>query len=215
MWSPRGIEPREGAELSKRDSVCQRSSQGAKAPQRSARAQRGRDSLPRHLELTRTSAKRSFSFTERPAEIASRNFGPEWDELSALRPLGKARPGIRRQNGTRFPFTALGGSCVPDPALRTGCIFRVRPRTENASQSFAEKRDTLSGACLRCPCASRCAISSPPAPDIPPTFAPLYRPFDRLSARAGILKTILFLCNTMQVRPARSEGGRDGEDTRR
>ena len=159
MWSPRGIEPREGAELSKRDSVCQRSSQGAKAPQRSARAQRGRDSLPRHLELTRTSAKGSFSFTERPAEIASRNFGPEWDELSALRPLGKARPGIRRQNGTRFPFTALGGSCVPDPALRTGCIFRVRPRTENASHSRAEKRDTLSGACLRCPCASRRAIS--------------------------------------------------------
>ena len=53
------------------------------------------------------------------------------------------------------------------------------------------------------------------APDIPPAFAPLYRPFGRLSARAGILKTILFLCNTMQVWPARSEGGSDGEDTRR
>jgi len=30
MWPPHGIEPREGAELSKRVSVCQRSSQGAK-----------------------------------------------------------------------------------------------------------------------------------------------------------------------------------------
>ena len=56
---------------------------------------------------------------------------------------------------------------------------------------------------------------SVPAPDIPPAFAPLYRPFGRLSAHAGILKTILFLCNTMQVWPARSEGGSDGEDTRR
>ena len=142
MWSPRGIEPREGAELSKRDSVCQRSSQGAKAPQRSARAQRGRDSLPRHLELTRTSAKRSFSFTERPAEIASRNFGPEWDELSALRPLGKARPGITRDCGMHFPVGPANGK----------------------SQSFAEKRDTLSGACLRRPCASRRAISCPACP---------------------------------------------------
>ena len=149
MWSPRGIEPCEGAELSKRDSVCQRSSQGAKAPQRSARAQRGRDSLPRHLELTRTSAKGSFSFMYSSAETASRNLASERDAFSALRPLGKARPGIRRQNGARFPFTVLGGSYVPDPALRT----------ENASQSFAEKRDTLSGACLRCPCASRRAIS--------------------------------------------------------
>ena len=34
MQSPHGIEPREGAELSKRVSVCQRSAQGAKAPQR-------------------------------------------------------------------------------------------------------------------------------------------------------------------------------------
>ena len=71
MEPSHGIEPREGAELSKRDSVCQRSSQGAKAPQRSARAERGRDSLPRHLELTRTSAKGSFSFIEGSAENAS------------------------------------------------------------------------------------------------------------------------------------------------
>ena len=82
MQPPHGIEPREGAELSKRVSVCQRSSQGAQAPQRSARAERGRDSLPRHLELTRTSAKGSFSFIEGSAEIASRNLASEWDALS-------------------------------------------------------------------------------------------------------------------------------------
>ena len=90
MWPLHGIEPREGAELSKRMSVCQRSSQGAEAPQRSARAERGRDSLPRHLELTRTSAKGSFSFIEGSAEIASQNYGPEWDVLSASGLFGKA-----------------------------------------------------------------------------------------------------------------------------
>lgn len=213
MQTPHGIEPREGAELSKRVSVCQRSSQGAQAPQRSVRAARGRDSLPRHLELTRTPAKGSFSFIEGSAEIASRNLAPEWDAFSALRPLGKARPGIRRQNGMCFPFAVFGGNCVPDPALRTGCIFRLRPRTENASQSFAKN-----GTCFPVPASgarTRLIAPSRARPDIPPAFAPLCRPFGRLSARAGILKTILFLCNTMQARPARSEGGSDGEDTRR
>ena len=76
------IRTRQGAELRKRASVFQRSSQGAQAPQRSVRAARGRDSLPRHLELTRTSAKGSFSFIEGSAEIASRNLASEWDALS-------------------------------------------------------------------------------------------------------------------------------------
>ncbi len=143
------VRTRKGAELSKRVSVCQRSSQGAEAPQRSARAERGCDSLPRHLELTRTSAKGSFSFTE--------------------------------------------GSCGK-------CIPLLRG-----------KRDELSGARAHLDV----CISGSVCPDIPPTFAPLCRPFGRLSARAGILKTILFLCNTMQARPARFEGGRDGEDSRR
>ena len=160
--------------------------------------------------MTRTSAKGSFSFIEGSAEIASRNLASEWDAFSALRPLGKARPGIRRQNGMCFPFAVFGGNCVPDPALRTGCIFRLRPRTENASQSFAKNG-------MRFPALTSDvrAHLGPARSDIPPAFAPLYRPFGRLSARAGILKTILFLCNTMQARPARSEGGSDGEDTRR
>ena len=162
MQPPHGIEPREGAELRKRDSVCQRSSQGAQAPQRSVRAARGRDSLPRHLELTRTSAKGSFSFIEGSAEIASRNLASEWDAFSALMSLGKARPGIRRQNGTCFPFAAFGGNCVPDLALRTGCIFRLRPRTENASQSFAKNGMRFPAAYFRRICTSRRAISGPP-----------------------------------------------------
>ncbi len=44
MWSPHGIEPREGAELSKRVSVCQRSSQGAK--RRSGPSAQRADAIP-------------------------------------------------------------------------------------------------------------------------------------------------------------------------
>ena len=195
MWYPRGIEPREGAELSKRVSVCQRSSQGAEAPQRSARAERGRDSLPRHLELTRTSAKGSFSFTEGSC-----------------------------------------GNCIPEFGFRAGCAFRFEPVWESVDRNPASEWDALSfcgswrkthpsllrknearfsAAYFRRACASWRVHLGPARPDIPPTFAPLCRPFGRLSARAGILKTILFLCNTTQVRPARFEGGRDGEDSRR
>ena len=153
MWSPHGIEPREGAELSKRASVCQRSSQGAEAPQRSVRAARGRDSLPRHLELTRTSAKGSFSFTEGSC-----------------------------------------GNCIPEFGFRAGCAFRFEAAWESAARNFAELRDALSGwACqrkthpsllrkngarfsaayFRRTCASRRAISGPPAR----AFLPLLRHF--------------------------------------
>ena len=153
MWPPHGIEPREGAELSKRVSVCQRSSQGAQAPQRSVRAERGRDSLPRHLELTRTSAKGSFSFTEGSC-----------------------------------------GKCIPEFGFRAGCAFRFEPVWESVDRNFAELRDALSGwACqrkthpsllrkngarfsaayFRRTCASRRAISGPPAR----TFLPLLRHF--------------------------------------
>ena len=127
MWPSHGIEPREGAELSKRDSVCQRSSQGVKAPQRFARAERGRDSLPRHLELTRTSAKGSFSFVEGSAENASQNFDSERDALSALGTLGKARPGIMRNNGTRFPVGPANGNRGPLLGEKTGHAFRRPP----------------------------------------------------------------------------------------
>ena len=207
MWPPRGIEPREGAELSKRVSVCQRSSQGAQAPQRSVRAARGRDSLPRHLELTRTSAKGSFSFTEGSCGNCIPEFGFRAGCAFRFEPVWESVDRNPAGNGTCFPFAALGGNCVPDPALRTGCIFRLRPRTENASQSLAKKRGALFGRLLP---AHACILArhlGPVCPDIPPTFAPLCRPFGRLSAHAGILKTILFLCNTMQVRPARFEGG--------
>ena len=181
MQPPHGIEPREGAELSKRVSVCQRSSQGAQAPQRSVRAARGRDSLPRHLELTRTSAKGSFSFIEGSAETASRNPASEWDVLSFCSLWRKLHPRSRAQNGMHFPVEASNGKRIP---------------------VFCEKRDALSGAYFRRACTSRRTSSCPPVPDIPPTFASLCRPFGRLSAHAGILKTILILRNTMRVRPA-------------
>jgi len=145
MWPPRGIEPREGAELSKRVSVCQRSSQGAEAPQRSARAERGRDSLPRHLDLIRTSAKGSFSFTEGSCgncipefgfragcafrfepvwESVDRNPASEWDMLSFCGPWRKLRPRSRAQNGMRFPVEALNGKYIPVSCEKTGHAFR-------------------------------------------------------------------------------------------
>ena len=197
-------------------SVCQRSSQGAEAPQRSARAERGRDSLPRHLDLIRTSAKGSFSFTEGSCgncipeyslkagcafhfepvwESVDRNPASEWDALSFCGPWRKLRPRSRAQNGMHFPVEASNGKCIPVFCEKNGAHFPT--------------------AYFRRICTSRRAISGSACLDIPPTFAPLCRPFGRLSARAGILKTILFLCNTMQVRPARFEGGRDGEDSRR
>ena len=172
MRPPHGIEPREGAELRKRDSVCQRSSQGAGAPQRSARAQRGRDSLPRHLELTRTSAKGSFSFMYATAENASRNFDSEWDALSASGRLGNWGP--------EFGF-------------RVGRAFRFGPVWESTARNYAKLRDALSGWAAggkRIPFSSgimghafrrlssvRVRIPArqlePVCPDIPPTFAPL------------------------------------------
>ena len=121
-------------------------------------------------------------------ESATRNPASEWDVLSFCGLWRKLRPRSRAQNGMHFPVEASNGKCIP---------------------VFCEKRDALSGAYFRRACTSRAR------PDIPPAFAPLYRPLGRLSTRAGILKTILFLCNTMQARPARSEGGSDGEDTRR
>ena len=103
-------------------------------------------------------------------ETASRNKASKRDALSTLSLFGKAWPGIRRQNGTRFPFAALGGNCIPDPTLRTGCIFRLRPRTENASPSFANKRGTLSGRLLPAHmCISTRRLGSD-CPDIPPTL---------------------------------------------
>ena len=148
MWPPRGIEPREGAELSKRASVCQRSSQGAQAPQRSVRAARGRDSLPRHLELTRTSAKGSFSFMWPPRGIEPR----EGAELSK-----RASVCQRSSQGAQAPQrsvrAARGRDSLPRHLELTrtsakGSFSFMHGSAENASQSFAKKRGTLSGRLL-------------------------------------------------------------------
>ncbi len=45
---------------------------------------------------------RSFRMTHQ-AETASRNLSSEWDAFSRWRAQRKLRPGIRAQNGTRFP----------------------------------------------------------------------------------------------------------------
>ena len=115
------------------------------APQRSVRAERGRDSLPRHLDLIRTSAKGSFSFTEGSCgncipefgfragcafrfepvwESVDRNPASEWDMLSFCGPWRKLRPRSRAQNGMRFPVEALNGKYIPVSCEKTGHAFR-------------------------------------------------------------------------------------------
>ncbi len=174
MQPPHGIEPREGAELSKRVGVCQRSSQGAKAPQRSVRAARGRDSLPRHLELTRTSAKGSFSFIEGSAEIASRNLASEWDAFSALRPLGKARPGSPASEWDVLSFCGLWRKLRPRSRAQNGMHFPVEASNGKCIPVFCEKRDALSGRLLP---AHMYISSHHPEPVCSQTFLPLLRHF--------------------------------------
>ena len=60
----------------------------------------------------------------------------------------KLRPGIATQNGTRFPFGALGGNYIPELALRTGCAFLFGPSAETTSRNPAPEWDALSGSTL-------------------------------------------------------------------
>ena len=108
-------------------------------------------------------------------ESATRNPASEWDVLSFCGLWRKLRPRSRAQNGMHFPIEASNGKCIP---------------------VFCEKRDALSGAYFRRARTSRRTSSCPPVPDIPPTFAPLCRPFGRLSACAGILKSIDMSCKS-------------------
>ena len=85
-------------------------------------------------------------------ESATRNPASEWDVLSFCGLWRKLRPRSRAQNGMHFPVEASNGKCIP---------------------VFCEKRDVLSGACLRRAYTPHRAISGPPAQ----TFLPLLRHF--------------------------------------
>lgn len=67
--------------------------------------------------------------------------------LERLR-MRKLRPRFRLQNGTCFPFGALGGNYIPELALRTGCAFLFGPSAETTSRNPVPEWDALSGSAL-------------------------------------------------------------------
>ena len=73
------------------------------------------------------------------AESSSRNPRSDWDSFSRWRLKRKLRPGIRAQNGTRFPTGGPSGKRIPEPRLKLGRAFRsisstpkpMRPPSQN------------------------------------------------------------------------------------
>ena len=58
------------------------------------------------------------------AETASRNRRSEWDSFSGRRLKRKLHPGIRAQNGSRFPNGGPSGKFIPESRLKLGHAFR-------------------------------------------------------------------------------------------
>lgn len=77
---------------------------------------------------------RSFRMAPQ-AETATRNRAVEWDMLSQWRPRRKVRPGIRAQNGTRFPSGGPSGKRIPESRLKLGHTFRFTCRLEKPARS--------------------------------------------------------------------------------
>lgn len=48
----------------------------------------------------------------------------------------KARPGIRAQNGTRFPNGGPSGKRIPESKLEMGFIFLMTGSAENATRNL-------------------------------------------------------------------------------
>ena len=67
--------------------------------------------------------------------------GPRFPEQCSL---GNWGPGIGTQNGTQFPREARCGKRVPESASKTGCGFRERALGETVSHSGLENWDTVS-----------------------------------------------------------------------
>ena len=77
---------------------------------------------------------RSFRMAPQ-AETTTRNRDVEWDMLSQWRPRRKARPGIRAQNGTRFPNGGPSGKRIPESRLKLGHTFRFTCRLKKPARS--------------------------------------------------------------------------------
>lgn len=59
------------------------------------------------------------------ARALSKRYGNVgWDALSQRRPRRKIHPGIRAQNGTRFPNGGPSGKFIPESRLKLGHAFR-------------------------------------------------------------------------------------------
>lgn len=72
------------------------------------------------------------------AETASRNRRSEWDSFSGRRLKRKLHPGIRAQNGTRFPNGGPSGSCIPEFRHKLGHTFRFTCRLEKPMRSLSQ-----------------------------------------------------------------------------
>ena len=69
------------------------------------------------------------------AETATRNRAVEWDMLSQWQLKRKVHPGIRAQNGTRFPSGGPSGKRIPESRLKLGHTFRFTCRLEKPARS--------------------------------------------------------------------------------
>lgn len=81
---------------------------------------------------------------EAQAEAVSHSKGEFWDTVSGPMAVGKLRPTLKANSGTRFPKQSPSGNRVPFWRRIPGCTFRLSCVAENASHSEARIRDTLS-----------------------------------------------------------------------
>lgn len=81
---------------------------------------------------------RSFRMTPQ-AETASRNLSSEWDSFSGRRLKRKVHPGIRAQNGSRFPNGGPSGKRIPEFRLKLGHTFRFTCRLKKNLRALHPK----------------------------------------------------------------------------
>ena len=94
-----------------------------------------------HQRIPQTAENRTL---HRARALSNRLSDAEWDVLSQWQPRRKVHPGIRAQTGTQFPDDAASGKRIPEFKLGMGCIFRMAPQAETATQNRAAEWDALS-----------------------------------------------------------------------
>ena len=102
------------------------------------------DGSPGGKHVPESALRLGCSFRMMPqAETATRNSAVEWDMLSQWQLKRKAHPGIRAQNGTRFPSGGPSGKFIPESRLKLGHTFRFTCRLEkpvrSPSQNWVEE----------------------------------------------------------------------------